>query len=122
MDHVGAAILLAQPVVVRAGIEEKQAALASGVGGLEQHLRGKVGDDQRDAAIGKLRHRRCGIVAAFEACRLNRERLVEELAGGVVILDRELRAGDAVVGRGLLERERSSPFFRAAKVSDLDVE
>ncbi len=38
MDHVGSAVLLAQPVVVRADIEEKEAALASGVGGLEQHL------------------------------------------------------------------------------------
>ena len=121
MDHVGPAVLLAQPVVARADVEEKQAALACGVGGLEQHLRGKVGDDQRDAAIGKLRHRSCGVVPAFEARRLDRERLVEELTGCIVILDRELRTGDAVVGRGLLDERDRLRSLRAAKVSDLDV-
>ena len=39
MDDIGAAILLAQPVVDRAGIEQHGAAIAQRVGGLQQRIR-----------------------------------------------------------------------------------
>ena len=118
LDHIAAAVLLAQPVIRRAGIEEQEATRAAGIGRLEQHVGGQIGDDERDAAIGKLRHRGGGIVPACEAHRLDRERLVQELAGRVVVFDGKLRAGDAVIGGGLIDERDCLDIVRAAEVSD----
>ena len=46
MDDVGAAVLLAQPVVDRAGIQQQRPAIAERVGGLQQLVGRKVGDDE----------------------------------------------------------------------------
>ena len=46
MDDVGAAILLAQPVVDRAGIEQHGAAIAQRIGDLQQLVRRKIGNDE----------------------------------------------------------------------------
>ena len=86
-----------RPVVDRAGIEQHGSAIADRVGGLQQRIRGKIGDDEADVAIGE-RNRRLGrVVAVLEPNFFQGEVLVQELAGGVVVLDREPGAGDAVV-------------------------
>ena len=47
----------------------------------------------------------CGrIVAVLEPDLFQGEVLIEEFAGGVVVLDRETRAGDAVVLRRLFDQ------------------
>ena len=121
MDHVGAAILLAQPVVDRAGIQQQRSAIAKRVGGLQQIVRRKVGNDEAGAR-GK---RCCGLRDVFivpEPDFLQREVLIEEFARGVVVLDGKARAGKAVVlGRQFDERQ-----FRldagAAEIADADLD
>ena len=96
MDHIGAAILLAQPVVDRAGIEQHGPAIAQRIGRLQQRVGRQIGDDEA-IAVGEGG---CGlgdILAILEPNLLQGEALIEELAGGVVVLDREARAGDAVI-------------------------
>src|SRR5262249_37223015 len=94
MDHIGAAILLAQPIVDRSRIEENGSAIAQCVGSFQQRIRGKIGDDEAVAA-SELRRRLAGVVTFLEPELLQKEALIEESAGCVVVLDREACAGNA---------------------------
>jgi hypothetical protein len=97
MDHVGPAILLAQAIVDRAGVEQHGSAIADCVGGLQQRVGGEIGNDEADLAIGE-RGRRLGcVVAVLQPKLFQGEVLIEELAGGVVVLDRETGARQTVV-------------------------
>ena len=71
-------------------------------------VRRKIGDDE--AVMAGERGRRLGdIVAVLEADFIEREMLVEELAGGVVVLDRKPRAGDAVILGRLFDQRQCLP-------------
>ena len=96
MDDIGAAIGFAQPVVDRSGVQQHGSALAQRIGGLQQLVRGQVGDDE---AVAAGERRRClgDIVAVLEPNFFQREMLIEEFSGGVVVLDGKPRARDAVV-------------------------
>ena len=50
------------------------------------------------------------------------EALIEELAGGVVVLDREARAGDAVILRGLFDEGQFRFDAGAAEIADADLD
>ena len=50
MDHIGAAVFLAQPIVDRSGVEQHDSAVAHGIGGLQQRIRRKIGNDEADVA------------------------------------------------------------------------
>ena len=65
MDHIGAAILLAQPVVDRPGVQQQGSAIAQRVGGLQQRVGGKIGNDEAVAA-GERRRRLGDILALLE--------------------------------------------------------
>ena len=121
MDHIGAAILLAQPVVDRAGVQQHGSAIAQRVGGLQQRVGGKIGDDEAVAA-GERRCRLGDIVTVLEPNLFQREVLIEELAGGVVVLDREARAGDAVVLGGLFDQRQFRFDAGVAEIADADLD
>ena len=115
VDDVGAAVLLAQPVVDRADVEEEKAARAARIGRLEQRVRRQIGDDERDAALRNGRNGGRGIVLVLEPRLLQHEMLVQELAGGVVVVDRQFGAGQAVIGgRHVEQRDRVSALGPAA--------
>ena len=104
MDHVGAAILLAQPVVDGAGVQQQRPAIAERIGCLQQIVRRKVGNDEA-VARGKRRCGFCDVVILLEPDFFQREALVEEFPGGVVVLDSQAGAGHSVVlGRQFDER------------------
>ena len=121
MDHIGAAILLAQPVVDRAGIEQHGSAIAERVGGLQQRVRGKIGDDEAVMA-GERRCRLGDVVIVLEADLLQREMLIEKLAGGIVVLDRKPRAGDAVILGGLFDQGQFRFDAGVAEIADADLD
>ena len=99
MNDIGAAIILTQPFVGCADVEEEQAARSPGVGGLQQGVGGKIGQHDRDAAIGQRGDGGGRVVAILELDVLEREALVQELAGRVVVSDRRLRTRRARCSR-----------------------
>jgi hypothetical protein len=114
MDHVASAIFFAQPIVGRADVEEENTVRPAGVSRFEQRVRREVGEYERNTARRKCHGRRGGIIARREARVLQREPLVQELAGGVIILDRKPRAGQPIViGRYLNQRETRFRLRRA---------
>ena len=119
MDHVGAAILLAQSVVERARIEEEKGALR--ICRLEQRIGRQIGDDNRDAAPGQRRDRGRGIVALLKSHLLKQEFLVQEFPGCIVVLDRQLRAREAVIGGRHVEQRDGGLAFGNAQIADLDL-
>jgi hypothetical protein len=122
VNDIGPTVLLAQLVVDRSHIEEDENARAAGVGGLEQGFGGKIGDYQRHAALRQRKCRGGGIVGFVEPHILQCKPLVQEPAGRVVVVDRELCARNPVVlGRDLDERE-AGLRFRAPQIADLDLD
>jgi len=93
MDHIGAAIFLTQPIIDRPGIEEQKVALPSDLSHFEQHIGGKVDNEKRDALIGELHNDIGWIGSGFDPCLLQREMLIEKLAGRIVIFKRQTHAG-----------------------------
>src|SRR5947199_361937 len=83
-----AAVLLAQPVVDRSDVQQHGPAIAECVGGRQQRVRGKSGNDKA-VAPGERRCRPGDILAPPEPDLFQGEMLIEELARGVVVLDRE---------------------------------
>ena len=122
MDQVGAAVFLAQPVVSRAGIEQKNAAPAPRIGGLEQRVRRQVGDDERNTAPRKVLDRGGRIVGILQPYVLEREALVEEFSGRIVVLDRQPGARDTVIGGRNIEQRDRGFDLGAAQIADLDLD
>jgi hypothetical protein len=122
VDDVGAAILLPQPIVDRRGVEQKHAARFRRIGGFEQSIGGQIGDDKRDALTGQCRHRRGWIVIGLETHIDQREALIEEASGGVVILRRHLGARQPIVGRRHLRQRDRLRMRGAPQIADLDIE
>ena len=107
MDDVGAAILLAQAVVGRSGVEDERALVLGGVGDLEQRVGRQIGDQVAHALVEKRPRRGDRIVVRSELDVLDRKRLIEELAGRVVVGHRHLGSGDEIVGgRDIDDRDR----------------
>ena len=121
MDYIGAAILLAQPVVDRSGVQQHGSAIAKRVGGLQQRVRREIGDDEAVAA-GERRRRLGDVLAILEPNFFQGEALIEELAGGVVVLDRETRAGDAVILGGLFDQGQFRFDAGLAEIADADLD
>ena len=73
----------------------------------------------RSASVAR---RLCDVLAFLEADLLQREMLVEKFSGGVVVLDREVRAGDAVIVRGLLDQRQCRSDAGLAEIADADLD
>ena len=95
--------------------------VAERVGSLQQRLGRKIGDDEAIAA-GEGRCRLGDILAILEPDFLQQEALIEELAGGVVVLDRETRTGDAVILRGLFDEGQFRFDAGLAEIADADLD
>jgi hypothetical protein len=122
VDDVGAAILLAQAVVGRPSIEDERALILGRVGDLEQRVGRQIDDEVAHALVDKRPRRGCGVVVRAELDVLDRERLVEELAGRVVVGHRHPGAGDELVGgRDIEDRDRLARMLDAQD-ADLDLE
>src|SRR4051794_11002874 len=122
MNDVAAAVFLAQSVVDRAYIEEQQALRTRRIGGLEQRGRWKISENKRNPARSQRRRRGRRIVFVIELHVLEREALVQELAGRVVVVDRELCAGNPVVLGRYVEERNARLRLWAAEIADLDVD
>src|SRR5439155_26488620 len=79
----------------------------------------EVGDDEAIAA-GEGRCRLGDVLAIPDSNFLQGEALIEELAGGVVVLDRETRTGDAVILRGLFDEGQFRVDAVLAEIADAD--
>ena len=121
MDDIGATILLAQAVVDRAGVKQNRAAIPQRIGNLEQFVRRQVRDDEA-VMFGERVGCRGNIVALLEPHFGQREMLVEKLAGGVVVLDRKERTGDAVIFGGLCDQRQCRFDSGMAEIADADLE
>ena len=122
VDHVGPAILFAQSIIDRAGIEQCGSPVPEGVGNLQQRVRRQIGNDKTDVSVGE-RDRRLGCVIAFlESNFFQTEMLIQELAGGVIVLDREPGASHAVVLGGLLDQGQRRLDGGAPEIADLDLD
>ncbi len=121
VDHIAAAILLAQAVVGRPCIQEDRAAVPDRVRRFQHGVGRQVRDDECDLATGEGACRGGRIFIALQANLIERKALVEKPAGGVVVLDREASAGDTVVLGGL-HGERQRGFDPGtAEIADLDL-
>ena len=122
MDHVGPAVVLAQALIRRADVEEHLAAGAPCIGGAQQRIGGEVRQHDRGAPVCERVGSRRRVLAFLEFHLVQREMLIEELAGGIVVINRRLRPRDPIVlGRYLNQRDRNARFF-AAQIADLELE
>ena len=102
----------------RAGVEHQRTGWARGVGDSE-NLGGREIDDEKAHAVGEhLLQWRDRIIPWRELGVDDRKGLVEEPAGGVVVVHRHARAGDEIVRRRDVEdRDR---FARMGLMDDAD--
>ena len=122
MNHIGAAVLLAQTIVGRAGIEDEYARGARAVGDGENFRSGEVDDEKPYAVLEHAIQRPKRILAGRELRVDNGEGLVEKAPGGVIVVHRHARAGDKVVrGRDIKDRDRVARM-RLANDADFDHE
>jgi hypothetical protein len=104
VHNVRSAILLSQPVVTRAGIENQRALVFQRIGERDHRLRAQVRNDERDAAFDMpfdLRNQFSDITVLND---LECEFLLKEPTGRVVVADGEPRTGNAVVRRRNIEK------------------
>lgn len=115
MEDVGAAVLLAQPFVRRAVVDDDGVLALDGVGELQKRCRRHVGEDEMRACIDlfdDLLDELGGIVILN---LVEAELLVHEAAGGVVVGNRELGTGDAEIGgREVEKRDRQGLVLQLA--------
>lgn len=105
VDDVDATILLAQAIIDGAGVKQDGPAIAQGIRDFQDFIRRQIQDDVAIRA-GELVRRRDHVVSFLEPHLGQRKMLIEEPAGGVVILDRQLRAGHAVIFHGLFDQRQ----------------
>ena len=97
MNHIRATVLLAQTLVGGAGVEHQRARGPRRVGDCENFGRRQIYDEEAHAVGEHILQRPNRIVARGELGVDDREGLVEEAAGGVVVVHPHARAGDEVV-------------------------
>src|SRR5262245_8395087 len=107
MHDIGPAIALSQPIVAGAGIEDQYIAALQRVRKRDHRLRAGVDGDKGHPRLNTLSDLRNQFLSVGALDDLERELLLQELTGGVVVVDRKLRAGSAVILRPQVKkRER----------------
>ena len=120
MNDIGSTVLLAQAVIGRACVEHQRARGARSVGDCEKLGGRKVDDEKRTPSSSIPVSGRDRVFAWGELGVDDREGLIEEAAGRVVVVHRHARAGDEVVrGRDIEDRDR---LARCALVDDADLD
>jgi hypothetical protein len=122
VDDIGAAVLLAQRILERAGVEHQHVLAPGGIGKLEEIGGRHIGHDEMGTARSQPIDRRRGVLAGFQRHILQKKALVEEAAGGVVVVDGNLDPGEAEIGRGLVEhREGDAALLGGMNIGDADL-
>ena len=98
MEDVGATVLLPQPFIRRKCVDQGLAARFAGIGDFQQPIRIEARHDERCALVGERLHRRNRIVILTNQFVEQRITLVEEAARRIVVFDRQLPAGQTIVG------------------------
>ena len=121
MHDIRPAILLPQPVVARAGIEDQRPPVLQRVGERDHRLRARVGNDEGSTPFDVLFDLRNQLPDVAALDDLERELLLEEPAGRVVVVDGKPRAGNAIVlRRHIKKRERRRQVAQLAGEHDRD--
>ena len=121
MHEVRPAILLAQPVVGRAGIEDQRGPVLERIGERKRSARARIRDHEGGAVLDLLPDLRDQLSDIAVLHHLEREVLLEEPAGGVVVVDGEPCARNTVIGRRDVEqRERRRRIAQLAREHDRD--
>ena len=119
VQHLRAAVFLAQAVVGRAVVDEQRLFALQRVGHLEKRFGRRIDDDEVRTGVDLLHHvlDQLGRIGFFD--RLELELLVHEAAGGVVVGDRQLGAGNAeILRRQIEQRERQRLVAQLAREHD----
>src|SRR6516164_4347677 len=97
VQYVGAAFLLPQLFILGAHVEQKHILSLDGVGKLEKRVRRRIDEDEVVTARHELLQRRHSVTAYRHPLDIEREILLSEPPRGVVVRERQFRAGNAVV-------------------------
>ena len=121
VDHVVAAVLLAQCIVGRLDVEQRDLLRAAGIGKGQKPVAREDRQHQHDAAVqpGRAawppgRRRRGPARPTSSNC------WIDEATGRIVVGDGELRAGEPVVRRRLVEQRNCLARLEPAQVADLN--
>jgi len=95
---------LAQRIVGRSDVEQHDLLRPAGIGQRQEPVARQVRQHQHGAAIHQARQQRHRVVAGAHRCVGERELLTDEATGRVVVGGGELRAGEPVVRRRLVEQ------------------
>ena len=104
MNQIGAALVLPQSIVDCADVEEQELARGACVDCLEKRVRRQINDHQRDAALRQCHGRSHGIGASLESDVFQRELLIEEPPGRIVVVDGEPRTRQSIIGGWRLDQ------------------
>ena len=120
MNKIGAAILLTQPLVRRAGIEHNLPIRLAQIGSLEQGLGLKIGNDKANLLTGQRGHGRGHILKRFHRSVDQHEPLVLELPGGVGVIYCELEASQPVIVGGHVQQGEAQFGMGCMNITDAD--
>lgn len=113
VDHIGPAILLAERIVERSGVEDQDTLAFGGIGDLEKGGGGEIGDDELVAAGQKLFGLSNRIGFRRDSNVGQDETLTDKLSGRVVVVDGNLGAGQTAIDRRAVKNgNREPPLLR----------
>ena len=101
-------------------IQQHGSAITKRVGGLQQRIRREIGNDVAVAA-GEFSRRLGDIVTFLETKLFQGEVLIEEFSGGVVVVDGEARARNAVIIGRLFDQGQFRFDPGMAEIADSDL-
>ena len=120
MNKIGAAILLAQALVGRAGIEHNLPIGLAQIGSFEQSLGLEIGNDKANLLTGQRGHGSGHILKRFHRSVDQNKTLVLELAGGVGIIYRQLQASQPVIVGGHVQQGEAQFGMGRVNITDAD--
>ena len=102
VDHIGAAVFLAHALIRSTHVEKDLAACPAGVSSAQQSFGRKIDEHDRDTPVRECSGGRRGIVAFLQLHLVEREMLVEEFAGGIVVINGCLADAFRIIARSTL--------------------
>ena len=122
MAQIGAALLLADAIVRRSGIDDQRVAALQRVGDGDRRGGAGVGDDEAGAAVHALHRFGDQFLGLGAVEGIELELLAHEATGGVVVHNTELGTGEAIIGVGQVEQRQRRRFVRGqlARHDDAD--
>ena len=119
VQDVGAAFFLPQLLVFGAHVEQEHVPSLDRVGKRKKRLRRRIDEDEVMSAVDKLLQGGDRVASYGHALDVEGKFLLGETAGGVVVLERHFRAGNAVVLRlDMQPRQRDRPLHLLLEIAD----